>query len=267
MATAIRPERRISHANAIKTAFRPFAIKSVDPTARTFEGMAAAYTLDLGGDIIEPGAFAKTLAYWSDKGFAIPLINQHSYFNGIHDVLGSMIEAEERPEGLWGKFEVDDGEDGQKLMRHIEKKRLGGLSIGYQVPAGGADVDQNGIRHLKEILLREVSAVIWPMNTDATIDISSIKSLLGDKTLIVTASDDEIKEMMEALDAEAKAREEKANPPISEDEAGKLRDSLLSLRLRSLTLGTSGQKSATHILTGQINEPEGAKGETRRATD
>lgn len=240
MSTALQPERR--QIRGIKVAPRPFAIKAVDSVARTFEGIAAAYSLDLGGDVIQPGAFTKTLAYWREKGTAIPLINQHNYYDGIHDVLGSMIDAEERPEGLWAKFEVDDGPDGEKLMRHIEKKRINGLSIGYEIPAGGAEVDKDGIRQLSEIRLREVSAVIWPMNSDATIDSASIKSASE-------MSDDELRETREALDDEAKARDEKANPTLSPEKADLLRARLLSVRLRPLTSRTSGQKSAHLTLT------------------
>ncbi|MEO7889173.1 MAG: HK97 family phage prohead protease [Vicinamibacterales bacterium] len=235
MTTTLQPERR--QIRGIKVAPRPFAIKAVDSVARTFEGIAAAYSLDLGGDVIQPGAFAKTLAYWREKSTAIPLINQHNYYDGIHDVLGSMIDAEERPEGLWAKFEVDDGPDGEKLMRHIEKKRINGLSIGYEIPAGGAEVDKDGIRQLSEIRLREVSAVIWPMNPDATIDSASIKSASE-------MSDDELREMRDTLDAEAKARAEKVDPKISPEAEQKLRAKLQLLRLRSLKSRTSGQSHA-----------------------
>lgn len=173
MTTTLKPERR----NQNKTALRPFEIKAVEAKDRTFEGLAAAYTLDLGGDIIAPGAFTKTLAYWREKGFSIPLLNQHNYYNGIHDVLGSMVDAEERTEGLWAKFEVSQGANGDLLLDHITNKRLNGLSIGYQ-PVEYEINSDTGIRTLKEIRLKEVSAVIWPMNEDAIIDANSIKSLL-----------------------------------------------------------------------------------------
>lgn len=233
MTTAIKPERR----NGTKTALRPFEIKASDTKERTFEGLAAAYSLDLGGDVIMPGAFAKTLAYWNEKGFSIPLLNQHNYYNGIHDVLGSMIEAEERTEGLWAKFEVSQGANGDLLLDHIARKRLNGLSIGYQ--AVQYEINQDtGIRTLTEIRLKEVSAVIWPMNEDAVIDPDSVKSAASEM------SDDELKESLEALSAEAKARAEKANPKLPQEKADELRDRLRSSRLRSLLSRTSGQNSA-----------------------
>lgn len=248
MSTAIKPERRDvatdrRKGNRIKTALRPFEIKAVDDSARTFEGLAAAWSLDLGGDVIHPGAFAKTLTRWKENGFAIPLLNQHSYYNGIHDVLGSMVDAEEKDEGLWAKFEVDDGEDGQKLMRHIVRKRLNGLSIGYEPVE--AETDKDGLRHLREIKLMEVSAVIWPMNPDAQFDASSVKSILTNSDSLKELSGEEIGELKDALDREAQAREQAANPPLSAEKADELARRLLSLRLRPLL--SSAKQERAHL--------------------
>jgi hypothetical protein len=245
MTTAVKPDRRGAdrryHPNQVKQVLRGFEVKAIDATERTFEGLAAAWSQDLGGDVIHPGAFAKSLTRWKERGFPIPLLNQHSYFGGIHDVLGSMIDAEEREEGLWAKFEVDEGPEGDKLLRHIAKKRLGGLSIGYE--AVEAETDKDGLRHLREIKLMEVSAVIWPMNPDAMFDASSVKSLLTNSDNLKELSDDEIGELKMALDREAQAREQAANPPISQEKAAELRARLLSLRLRPLS-SSARQKNA-----------------------
>jgi len=51
-----------------------FELKSLSDPG-TFEGLAATYgDVDLGGDIIEPGAFQKTMA---DKGGEVPILWQH----------------------------------------------------------------------------------------------------------------------------------------------------------------------------------------------
>lgn len=264
MTTAVKPERRntTDRRRQIKTALRPFAIKAVDATERTFEGFAAAWTQDLGRDVIHPGAFAKTLTYWREKGFSIPLINQHNYYNGIHDVLGSMVDAKETDEGLWAKFEVDDGPEGEKLLRHIVKKRLNGLSIGYE--AVEAETDKDGIRHLREIKLFEVSAVIWPMNEDAVFDPGSVKSLLGNDEALKELNDEELTELKETLEREATARAEKANPPIPKEKADELRARLLKLRLRPLTVRTSGQ-NAQPTPDKTDNDTQGKESGTRQA--
>jgi uncharacterized protein len=219
---------------------RPFEVKAVDESSRTFEGLAATWDLDLGGDVIHKGAFRQTLDYWRTKGFAVPLIDQHRY-TSIHDVLGSMVDAEERDEGLWARFEVDEDADGDKLLRHIKNKRINGLSIGYE--AVNPERDEHGIRHLREVRLYEVSAVLWPMNPAATIDAGSVKSLTSDDAALAALSDDEVKALLGRLDVEAKARAEAATPKLSSEQADALRARLLSLRLRPLLSGTSGQNS------------------------
>lgn len=235
MPVTTQPDRRQS--KRLATSLRPFEIKSVDTAAHTFEGLAATWDLDLGGDVIHKGAFAKTLTFWREKGFSIPLIDLHNY-GSINDVLGSMIDAEEQDAGLWAKFEVDDGADGQKLLRHIERKRLNGLSIGYEPVA--PEFDDAGIRHLREVKLAEVSPVIWPMNPGAVFDPSSVKGYVPELT------DDVIGELRAALDAEATARAEKANPMLSEEKADLLRARLLSIRLRSLSRTAGEYTRNTH---------------------
>lgn len=230
---------------ALTKALRPFAVKEVDEDARTFEGIAAAYSLDMGGDVIHPGAFENTLRYWREKGTAIPLLDQHR--NGsIHDVLGSMVDAKETDDGLWARFEVDDDAAGQKLLRHIKQNRINGLSIGYE-PVN-PERDDDGIRHLNEIKLMEVSAVLWPMNPDARPDASSVKGRLDEMT------EEEKEELREALEAEAKAKAEKENPPLTTEQMDALRARLLNLRLRSLRSRMSGQ-NGTRNTTPTGEEP------------
>lgn len=216
-------------------ALRPFEIKAVDEGSRTFEGLAATWDLDLGGDVIHRGAFAKTLTFWKERGFAIPLIDQHRY-TSIHDVLGSMVEAEERDEGLWARFEVDDDAPGQKLLRHIKNQRINGLSIGYE--AVQPERGDNGIRHLREVKLYEVSAVLWPMNPGAQIDAGSVKSL-SDLT------DEELRAEVARRDAEAKAAADAANPTLTPEQQDALRTLLLKTRLRPLLSRTTGQNDIT----------------------
>jgi uncharacterized protein len=212
--------------------FAPFEVKAVDDSARTFEGLASTWDLDLGGDVIHKGAFAKTLTYWREQGFAVPLIDQHRY-GSIKDVLGSMVDAEERDEGLWARFEVDEDADGDKALRHVKRKRLNGLSIGYE--AVQPERDEIGVRHLREVKLYEVSLVLWPMNPGAQFDPASAKSLLTEMT------DEEKEALREALAEEAKATARENAPPkqLSTEQADALRARLLALRLRPL-LATAG---------------------------
>ena len=219
----------------LKKIITPFAVKAVSAAERTFEGLAATWDLDLGGDVIHAGAFTKTIALWKSGAFAIPLIDQHNYHSAIHNVVGSAIELEETDAGLRAKFEVDAGEDGDKLLRHIERKRINGLSIGYEAIA--PERDQAGIRHLREVKLYEVSAVIWPMNPMATIDADSMKSLFENM------SEEQRSELRAFMDAEA--AKAAATTQLTADQQDALRARLKQVRLRPI-LAKAGTKETQH---------------------
>ena len=170
----------MSTATLVK-AFAPFATKAtIDTKERTFEGLLAAWSLDLGGDVIHRGAFAKTLQEWKASGGRrqIKLIDNHNYFSTEH-ALGRMLDAEERDEGLWAKWFVGRGQSGDELLYKIEDGIIDGLSIGYKTVPGKWEVI-DGVRHLYELKLVEGSAVLFPMNPDALIDATSVKKLVKD---------------------------------------------------------------------------------------
>ena len=71
-----------------------------------FEAIVAAYNLDSVGDKIAPGAFAETLAEWKGRGDPIPVLWSHMSADP-DDHVGEVIEAEERPQGLWVTGPID----------------------------------------------------------------------------------------------------------------------------------------------------------------
>lgn len=163
-------------------AFSRFEIKAVSEEARTFEGLASTWDQDSGGDVIEKGAFTNTLAEWkSNPTSIIPLINQHRYYD-VRDVIGKMTEGDETAEGLQATFQIVEGADGDSILSRIKGGFINSLSIGYEATKWetekpeGARYEWDYIRHLTEIKLYEVSLVIWPMNTNALIDLSTVKS-------------------------------------------------------------------------------------------
>ncbi len=146
-----------------------FEIKAVDGEG-IFSGLAASYdTVDAGDDLIERGAFTKTL---KDQGDTRPLLWQHANDKPI-----GTISLTDTPEGLRcsGKLllAVDDARKAYALMKAGIVK---GLSIGYQ----SVDATYRGaVRVLKEIKLFEVSLVTFPMN-DAAI-VTAVKDRAGNE--------------------------------------------------------------------------------------
>ena len=175
-----------------------FNLESSDENTGEFSGYAAVFgNLDDGNDIIEKGAFAKTIAADLDR---IKILALH---NSSWLPVGKPLELREDEHGLfiWGK--ISDTSMGRDVMTLLRDGVLGELSIGYDAVDFEWDGD-SGIRHLKEIKLWEVSIVTWAMNDQATID--------------------EVKSMAEALKAEA------ASGKLTEAKANNLKPFLTAIR-------------------------------------
>lgn len=157
------PEPEINH-----TGFFAFAMKSVAEEG-TFEGYASTFgNVDLGGDVVERGAFAETLKKTAGK---VPVLMAHN----SGQIVGFGLEASEDDHGLRvvGQFTLDSdaGRNAAAIARHAHKvgHKLG-LSIGYRPRKNGAEWDeQTGIRKLKAVDLFEYSLAAVPMNPRARV--------------------------------------------------------------------------------------------------
>jgi HK97 family phage prohead protease len=142
-----------------------FFMKAVADTG-SFEGMAAVYgNVDLGGDVIEPGAFTRTI---KNSGGKVPLLWQHDQREPI-----GMGVLRDSKEGLMiqGKL-VMESDVAQKALGLMKADVLTGLSIGYDTVVSEYDKAKD-VRKLKELKLYEVSLVTFPMNPRA--QVSSVK--------------------------------------------------------------------------------------------
>lgn len=117
------------------------------------EGWASIYNEpDLNGDIIAPGAFAKSLA----KG-GVKLLYQHT----VEQPIGRWLSFEEKPQGLYAKGELFLAtQTAREVAELVRAGIIDGLSIGYQTTKSRAD----GLnRRIIEADLWEVSIVTFPM--------------------------------------------------------------------------------------------------------
>lgn len=235
-----RKEARLSMAT--KAVCRQFELKETDPEARTFTGMAAAFSLDQGGDVILPGAFKRTIADWRKSKRILPLIDSHNRYT-VRNVVGKLLDAAETPDGLQTTFQVIDGPDGDEILRRLKGGYVDGLSIGYdpiEVRMPTPEEERTGIwRFLKQVRLKEVSVVVFPMNADATVDIASVKEELDGVREGVQA-------LLERPGAEAQLEDGAASPEGAPAEDGlapedprrvKMGDDLRALELRRLGIG------------------------------
>lgn len=130
----------------------------------TVEGYASVFNTapDSYGDVIAPGAYAKTLTALGKAGRSLPLRYEH------YDVVGKWVDLREDRQGLVVKGELTPGHSiAENVAASLRHGAVTGLSIGYR--AIRASRDAKGIRTLEEIDLAEVSIVANPAQTEARI--------------------------------------------------------------------------------------------------
>src|SRR5690554_6280413 len=134
---------------------------------REIEGHAAVFgNRDSYGDIIQPGAFARTLA--SDRG-RVKVLWQHDSSNPI----GKPLEMLEDERGLRVRARIADTTQGRDAMALFDAEVIDELSIGYDAIVEEYDSEKS-VRYLREIKLWEFSPVTWAANELAKI--TAVKS-------------------------------------------------------------------------------------------
>ena len=130
----------------------------------SFSGVASTYgNTDLGGDVVMPGAFDRTL---TEAGKQRPLLWQHSQPIGL-------VTLTDSPAGLAAEGQLSLGATlGKDAYVLLKDGVVGGLSIGYQTVKEQFVGD---VRQLLEVKLYEVSLVTFPANQMATV--TNVKSM------------------------------------------------------------------------------------------
>lgn len=151
--------------------FDNFQVKETDVIVDGEEQEVARFTgvanvmnhEDLGGDVIHKGAFKKTL---EEKDGAVPFVTDHTY--KIKNSIGVAFLEEQ---GDLLKAEVDvlvsNNPEGKEFLSKAKffkaRGKPLGLSIGYDIPKDKYEM-KDGVRHIYEIKLFEVSGVLFPMS-------------------------------------------------------------------------------------------------------
>jgi uncharacterized protein len=130
----------------------------------TFEGYASVFgVMDLGHDVVMPGAFHETLNQRGSEG--VKLLWQHDPRQpiGLWQVL-----VEDR-HGLFVRGKLDlETRKGREAMRLMHNGALDGLSIGYRTEQARKD-PETGLRRLDRVDLWEISLVTFPLLPQARI--------------------------------------------------------------------------------------------------
>lgn len=213
----------------------------------TFEAIVAAYNLDSVGDKITPGAFADTLAEWKGRGDPIPVLWSHMSHDPEYHI-GEVLEAEERPEGLWVKARIDTepGSKAAQVYKLLKGRRVTQFSFAYDVEEG-AWVDQKdgeGYYELRKLKLYEVGPTLIGAN-QAT-ELLDVKSADGATMRIAVegASAAQTEELRHALTGAMAAKAGRTLSAKNEErvrEIGRLAKELLD----SLSSSTDDEEKAT----------------------
>lgn len=149
-------------------------------SAGSFSGYAARFgNLDQTGDVIEPGAFTKTLQEAEARRTAqrTPFLWTLLYMHDPEKPIGGVTLAREDSKGLYIEGVCDlNTALGRSVFSGMKTGYLSQFSIGYD--AVRSSKDQAGVRHLREIRLWEISSVTggFAANPDATLDLASVKT-------------------------------------------------------------------------------------------
>lgn len=135
--------------------------------------------VDQVGDVVERGAFTKTLQQRGDK---VLFLWQHNK----HEVIGKIVELHEDEKGLFFRAQFAPTPRGQEARELIKMGALGGFSFGYNVINEAREHLNNGrvINRLKELRINEISAVSQPCNEEAVaVGVKSVEDKFSDEEM------------------------------------------------------------------------------------
>lgn len=221
--------------------------------------------VDSGGDVVEPGAFADTLAAWAAKGDRIPLVWAHGTDPASY--LGYVLEAVEDDNGLRVKGHIDpDTPHGKTVHRMVTDRAVNQLSFAYTV----RDAEPRG-NHvaLKALDLHEVTLCYRGANDQTGVIAvkhkhdNTIEPTKGDHMKIKTQRDEAANKAREIVDG-AKAEGVELTPEQASEVAGlldqvKTFDGQIAERQKSADL-----IAAVEALGGSSTTPAEAGEKSRR---
>lgn len=133
------------------------------------EGYASVFNvLDAQGDIVRPGAFAKTLQERVAAGKVALMVRHFASGGDTVDALGLIDQAKEDDKGLWISAQLFDSQLAQETRAKVKTSPgIFGLSIGYKIVKSAdirSDSGETSGKELLELSLYEVTLTMMPAN-------------------------------------------------------------------------------------------------------
>ena len=128
------------------------------------EGYASVFgNIDLDGDVVMPGAFAKSVREFPNRSQPLPLIADHQLTTA--GVVGSVVALREDSKGLWFKAKFSSKSTAQDLRTDVIEGHVRGTSFTYDVvQARPGMVNGKSVRQLHELRLWEITISPFPIN-------------------------------------------------------------------------------------------------------
>ena len=163
----------------------PFKGYKLDEDQGVVEHLVSIFGIeDLGGDIVHPGAFTKTI---QERAGSVRVLDSHRR-TSVLDALGVSLSLKEVPRdqlpaeilsdypeatgGLWAKTQfLMDTPEGKGAFSRIKSKAVSEFSFGYDTLDSDFTTKEDGteIRNLRTLRLWEYSPVLFGMNPATTV--------------------------------------------------------------------------------------------------
>lgn len=182
-----------------------FQVKSVGVADGLAEGQFVGYAsvfgnVDSYGDIVEKGAFTRTLTEWAEKGATVPVLWGHD-MNDAFATIGGVVDAAEDERGLKVTCDLDlDNPTGAQVYKLIKGRRVKTMSFAYAVRDSQRDDEGN---HLKDLDLFEVSIVHVPANPEAQVlAVKNATAVMAKAGRVLSAKNESsLREARDAIDS------------------------------------------------------------------
>lgn len=140
-------------------------------------GYASVFgVIDLHGDVIEKGAFKRTIQNRVASG-KVKLFDSH--VPDSRHTLGTVVEAREDEIGLWFRAELSSAESVKDTKTKMLEGHLSKASIGFDIVKQRFESREGmNIRVIEEVMLFEISVVPIPANELATISAKGLVKAL-----------------------------------------------------------------------------------------
>lgn len=234
----------------------PVALKTVGaPEEGRVEAIVSVFdNVDLGGDRVRKGAFAKSIARWEESGHPVPVVFSHDWAD-LWSHIGAVESLEETEQGLKAVYTLDvaDNPAAAQVYRLMKRGTLKEHSFAYTVVEEKTAKD--GANDLLELDIIEVGPTLKGMNPDT--EVLAVKSALEKVTAEHDKPAAEVK-----VPTPLEVAQQKAGRTLSKANEAKLRAAMDSIaQVLSSLGGEEPEKSSPDEVTGKSESPDEGKDE------